>query len=566
MLTTIAFLVAEWVLSTGVGIGRMTSVFVKNNGNTSEEEEYYEDSGDEENYEYESDSDSSEYDGVLTLSQDKPHEETCTRNNNIKRNNTKRGTSLKVFASDKTSLPNMRRQISYETYDETELQKIYIQMKKTIVEQTGLSQSDVEILLQSCKYNVADLLNEYTADADKLFQRAGVLFDKVEVNTEKELELCTICYCDNIAGRETETLGCNHRYCSDCFTNHLKNIISNGFTEVCSATCPHHACNVRIGRDIFQKLLTLKEMETFEKALFKDFTKNVEDGKGVYCPKERCSQFIVGSKRKRNIICAKGHRFCYRCKQKPHTPVTCANALQWEKLSKKAGGEENIDVLMNLSNKEIKPCPNPDCNVATEKISGCMYLTCSSCKCNWCWQCGEWGGKQVNRPLPHHVHQCNQPKNKEWLAGGSYAMMFDVSERFLWYCERKNNHTKSKKIAKNNLDKVKEMLSVDMILGMNPKLTSSEAKNANDIILSALETVVDGRVVLGWSYAFAFFVKDEGPRNLFEHSQKVVEDLVEKLTFQVEKPLKTLLTELNSLEQITHAVSNQVKEFEMYQI
>lgn len=116
------------------------------------------------------------------------------------------------------------------------------------------------------------------------------------------------------------------------------------------------------------------------------------------------------------------------------------------------------------------------------------------------------------------------------------------------------------------MDKVKKILSAENILEVNPKLSSSEAKNAKEIILSALETVVDGRVVLGWSYAFAFFIKDEVPRNLFEHSQKVVEDLVEKLTFLAEKPLKTLLDELNSLEQITHAVSNQVKEFEIYQI
>ena len=35
-----------------------------------------------------------------------------------------------------------------------------------------------------------------------------------------------------------------------------------------------------------------------------------------------------------------------------------------------------------------------------------------------------------------------------------------------------------------------------------------------DNIFEILETVVDGRVVLGWSYAFAFFIKDEVPRNL----------------------------------------------------
>ena len=70
--------------------------------------------------------------------------------------------------------------------------------------------------------------------------------------------------------------------------------------------------------------------------------------------------------------------------------------------------------IRSMANNDIKPCPNPKCNVATQKISGCMYLHCSSCKCNWCWQCGQWGGKAVDRPEPHHVHQCNQPKNENW--------------------------------------------------------------------------------------------------------------------------------------------------------
>ena len=196
--------------------------------------------------------------------------------------------------------------------------------------------------------------------------------------------------------------------------NSLKNTIGSGFTAICSATCPKQGCNVKIGRDTYERVLSKKEVEIYENALYDDFIKHVEDGEVIHCPKPRCCQIIVGSIRKRTVVCANGHRFCYKCKGPPHTPVSCGDTKKWEALCAKAGGEENVDMLKQMANNDIKPCPNPKCNVATQKISGCMYLHCSSCKCNWCWQCGQWGGKAVDRPEPHHVHQCNQPKNENW--------------------------------------------------------------------------------------------------------------------------------------------------------
>ena len=121
-------------------------------------------------------------------------------------------------------------------------------MTESVVKQTGLLQSDVELLLQYCKYDVGLLMKEYSHFTDELCRKAGILLDKVGTNTEKELDLCTICYCDNIPGDETVTLGCKHWFCVDCFKAHLKNTIANGFTAICSATCPDQKCNIRIGR------------------------------------------------------------------------------------------------------------------------------------------------------------------------------------------------------------------------------------------------------------------------------------------------------------------------------
>jgi hypothetical protein len=49
--------------------------------------------------------------------------------------------------------------------------------------------------------------------------------------------------------------------------------------------------------------------------------------------------------------------------------------------------QEINDTLIEeaLRNGTIKRCPN--CQVYTEKISGCNYLECTLCKAQWCWQC-----------------------------------------------------------------------------------------------------------------------------------------------------------------------------------
>jgi hypothetical protein len=116
------------------------------------------------------------------------------------------------------------------------------------------------------------------------------------------------------------------------------------------------------------------------------------------------------------------------------------------------------------------------------------------------------------------------------------------------------------------LAKVQDKLTLEIILSLNKTYTEVEAGNIRQIIIFALETVIDVRIVLGWSYTYAFFIKEDGPRNLFEHSQKLVEEIAEKLTLKSEQSLARLIVpaELNELQHLANAVLNQVQEFEMY--
>ena len=468
---------------------------------------------------------------------------------------THEGSSIKKFS--RPGPPKIGRQVSYETYGEKEMMEILDNMTKSVIEQTGLCQSDAEILLQSCKYNVASLFTEYTHYMDSTIQQAGLVLKNSTTKTEN-LPLCPICYSDDIPSNKVVSLGCAHRYCAVCFKAHLRNIIGRGFSSICSATCPDQTCKIRIGRSMFERLLSTKELKTFERALYYNFTREVAGGEGIHCPAAGCSQFIVHSTRKKTIKCANGHSFCYSCKGESHAPLSCAQFKQWVALSEKAGGEDNAATLVSFAKNDIKPCPNPKCSAATQKISGCMHLVCTNCKCQWCWQCGEWGGID-GRPLPHHVHACNNPKNKDWALKA--VDILQVSERFLWYCERKNNQSISKEIATKMYNEAKAKLNPDFVAKITHTWSDTEMASAIHLILSALDTVVDARNVLGWSYAYAFFIEKTSSRELFQHGQKIVEDLTEQLTKRAEQ--QSLVQEdLHALKQSTLAVQNQIKEFE----
>lgn len=52
--------------------------------------------------------------------------------------------------------------------------------------------------------------------------------------------------------------------------------------------------------------------------------------------------------------------------------------------------EISLDEATNAFVQETsKPCPNPNCNVHIHKTEGCNHMTCSRCRTEFCWICGD---------------------------------------------------------------------------------------------------------------------------------------------------------------------------------
>merc|ERR1711879_537426 len=137
-----------------------------------------------------------------------------------------------------------------------------------------------------------------------------------------------------------------------------------------------------------------------------------------------------------NVLCKCHNRFCRKCGYEPHAPLSCENYESWRARDK---GEA---LLTAQCIKDCKKCPH--CGVNTMKDGGCMYMTCSSCRKHWCWQCGK---------SDHHVWECNRPVYDNSLLDPSEGDMI----KYLFYYERFTNHKKSMQVAEQQRIKAAEM-------------------------------------------------------------------------------------------------------------
>lgn len=457
---------------------------------------------------------------------------------------------LGAASFDVSAKPFLRRLQSHDTRGPKELTDQIESFIQTTIEELGTDRSSSILLLTHSLWNVPYLLQQYRSSFEFILKSAGVPFPKATAT--QTLALCEICYCDDIPMTEIDSIGCNHFFCKECLKQHIS--VSSGSLAFAKdrlfLTCPNGGCSMRIGLDVYTRYGL---QENYDKGMFEHFVTSLDSAK--YCPHPGCEQMVFGSVRKLTQVCGNDHRFCYHCGKVAHAPVTCDKAAAWlEKCDKSIGGEAEIGMVKETMSKTFKACPNPKCRALSELISGCMYVLCPSCQCNWCWKCGDWGGVDERKDhQPHHVYDCNKPVNKEW-ENQSAASLFENDGRFLWYLERKQNHMDGLPFAIKRRNLVVSQLKEDAYVDERVKQAA----------FKAVETVIEARHVLAWGYTFAFFIEDAQPRLLFEHSQKVVEELVEKLTAVTEKPMKEVAKSIDTSISLTEAVRESLKKFSNY--
>merc|ERR1712094_110563 len=123
------------------------------------------------------------------------------------------------------------------------------------------------------------------------------------------------------------------------------------------------------------------------------------------------------------------------------------------------------------------------------------------------------GGGTSGRPPPHHVYDCNNPVNQDWAKSAATLNVFDEG-RYWFYFDRYKNHKDSHEHALKMRQAMDEAIRQLDDSSLAEEGAEAGAVKLSDIkiVLDVAELLVECRLVLVWSYVYAFFEKDDAQR------------------------------------------------------
>lgn len=158
--------------------------------------------------------------------------------------------------------------------------------------------------------------------------------------------------------------------------------------------------------------------------------------------------------------------------------------------------------------RHTKPCPG--CKAQIEKNGGCMHMTCSKCRHEWCWVCME---------LWRHHHNCPRVETSAEPAMGA---------QFLGVRRFANYHTLYETMRQAyDLDvaQYKHKLGKEMEIELNNNCFRIH------FVAEAVEILLQSRRTLMHSYVFSFFMTTlDNQMFIFEENLSFLERCTEQLS------------------------------------
>ena len=186
---------------------------------------------------------------------------------------------------------------------------------------------------------------------------------------------CQVCYEElNNEEKNLNSIPCGHLFCTHCWFNYLKTLISDAKVE--KIKCMEHECNEIISEEFIFKHISENEILVDKYKKFKKRAEILGDKNKKLCPNPDCDSFLQKSDKSKYVKCEYGHEYCFNCLRPPHGKESCDDNLEKQLVNWTKG-------------KRVKRCPR--CKIYTEKNEGCNHMTCVSCRYQWCWLCeGEY--------------------------------------------------------------------------------------------------------------------------------------------------------------------------------
>ncbi|KAK6909443.1 hypothetical protein I203_103461 [Kwoniella mangroviensis CBS 8507] len=426
------------------------------------------------------------------------------------------------------------------------LQEIIDMQNKEITKVQSLLEvpaSSAAILLRHYVWNSEKLQEQFWNDPAQALEAAG-LSPPSSPTTHTSTQPtgvfeCPIC-CMEYDYSSTYSMGCDHRFCKDCWKEYLSGKIK-GEGESAKIQCMESGCKRIVREEIIDDLVTHDISKRYHNLLNAAF---VADSPTLrWCPHPNCEYIIECSQAPTRMLnqlvptvqCKCGHDLCFGCGYSAsHRPVLCRIVKLWEK---KCADDSETANWLQANTKECSKCQS-----TIEKNGGCNHMTCKKCKWEFCWVCmGPWSEHGTS------WYQCNRFDEKSGIdARDTQAKSRASLERYLHYFNRWANHEHSAKLDAEFYQKTEKKMEQMQNSGNLSWIEVQFAKQAVDAVIKA-------RITLKWSYCMAFYLKRNNMTELFEDNQRDLERAVENLGYLLEQNI----SDTDSIAKLRQDITNQ---------
>eukprot|EP00879_Flechtneria_rotunda_P014450 GHRR01015099.1.p1 GENE.GHRR01015099.1~~GHRR01015099.1.p1 ORF type:complete len:471 (+),score=115.95 GHRR01015099.1:168-1580(+) len=343
-----------------------------------------------------------------------------------------------------------QRKNKYAVLTKVDISKRQEEAIESVTSILGISDEDAARVLRKYKWDAARVNEEWFSDMDAVRAAVGMVDEAPDPPGTSNK--CMICF-ETFPRSSMLSAACKHGFCTDCWSGYLANAVSSG-PSVLDLRCPLPDCKAEVPVPLVHKVLSsqpaTKELaQRYDTFALRSF---VEDNRNlVWCTGANCDNAVEccverAATEPLDVICTGcGATFCFNCKEEAHRPVACDTVRKW--ITKNSAESENLNWIL----ANTKPCPK--CCRPIEKNQGCMHMTCSQCRHEFCWLCnGAWSdhGERTGG-----FYACNRYETAKKT--GEYDQETrrrenakHSLERYMHYFERWDAHNKARDKARKD--------------------------------------------------------------------------------------------------------------------
>jgi len=411
-------------------------------------------------------------------------------------------------------------EVDYQVLEPKDLVNLQEKESSQIQGVLGIPMSAATCLLRQYKWKQDKLIDKYMEDPEGVLSKGGISLDKgnegIEIMKNFTCEIC----CMTETKMKTYALACGHRFCFDCYQQYVTMKIAE--TSDSRIQCMAN-CKLRFDDTQVRKLVKEEVYEKYERIVNQSYLDDHEHLK--WCPAPNCRYAIechIAQSSLKSIVpsvkCKCEYAFCFGCGLESHQPAICSIVKLW--LKKCADDSETA----NWISANTKECAK--CHATIEKNGGCNHMQCKKCKHDFCWVClGPWSDHGTS------WYNCNRYDDKASEDARSTQTKSRAQlERYLHYFTRYDNHHSSAKLEQELYQKIEKKMET---LQKNTDLSWIEVQ----FLKKAASTLFKCRMILKWTYAFAYYLEKNNHTLIFEDNQRDLEMAVEQLSELLEKEI-----------------------------